>query len=107
MFFPRFILNKGGIPALESTAVSVGTNVTFTFNSYPWLLRYVGLVLFKLSEIPSGTTTTLPIVFKIDNSEVAAQSNVGVALTAADITAEGLFLGYYNAITGELKLLTI
>lgn len=107
MFFPSFILNRKGIPALESTSVTAGSSsVVYAFNSYPWLTRYVGLVLFRLDEVPSGTATTLPVALRIGGAELSATDNTGAAVTAAGIGGEGLYMAWCNTVSGELKILT-
>jgi len=108
MRFPYFVTNKRGIPCLESQSVSVNgtTNVRFTFKEYPFLQSFAGLILFKLSAIPSGTTTTLLLVAVINGKEVPLTDYAGTALTVASLTSEGIHAAYGNSSSAELALLT-
>ena len=56
-------VNRGGIPCLRSTSVTVTTtDVRFDFNSHRNVGGpFVGLVIVQLAQpIPAGTTATLP-----------------------------------------------
>lgn len=103
-----YYANRGGIPRIESQSVAVnGTeNVAFTFSSDIRFARnYSGLVLVKLSQaVPSGTTTTLPVVFtSADGGTRPLVGKGGAAVTAADITGTGIYLVYYE--NGTLQLM--
>lgn len=106
---PFILANRGGIPRLESTGVTVGTdNVKFQFNRHPFLLRqFNGLILFRLAQpIPTGTTATLPIVF--DTNGIAKNvTKIGdTNVLVSDITGTGIYLGYYESQFDTLQLLT-
>jgi hypothetical protein len=65
-----------------------------------------GLILVYLSEeIPTGTTTTLPIRF----SMAGTTSNVTLAggdnLTVADLLGVGVYLLYYDRMADTLQLI--
>lgn len=107
---PFILANRQGIPRLETTGVTVGTNdVQFSFNNHPFLFRnFNGLLLIKISQqIPTGTTATLPIVF---NTNGTRQRNVtkigGTNVLVSDITGTGIYLAYYESDTNTLQLLT-
>lgn len=112
MILPAYInVNAGGIPTLRSLSVTVTTtNVQFDFNNHRNVGRpYRGLLIVNLAQaIPSGTTTTLPIVFTTSSSN--EQSVVGLnnaPITVAQITGTGIYLFWYESSTNTLQLINI
>lgn len=104
----NFMSNRGGIPRLQSTGVNVtATDVQFSFNADATFSRnYSGLVLVRLAQaIPSGTTTTLPIVFTSSAGTQAVTTYNGAAVTVAEITGTGIYLLYYDRATNILQLI--
>lgn len=103
-------VNVNGIPCLRSTSVTVGANdVRFDFNSHQNVGRpYVGLVIVQLAQpIPTGTTTTLPIVFTTGGGNPATLTTYnGTDVTVADIAGTGVFLVWVDTQTGVVQLLT-
>lgn len=103
-------VNVNGIPALRSTAVSVSTTeVRFDFNSHRNVGRpFVGIVVVQLAQaIPTGTTTTLPVVFTTDGGNAANLTSYnGDNVTVADIAGTGVYLVWVNTQTGDVQLLT-
>lgn len=105
--WPFQYVNQRGIPTIKSQGVTVSaTSVDFKFNP-DWNSRpFRGLLLVYLAdEIPTGTTTTLPIRF----SMAGTTSNVTVAgganLTVADLPGVGVYLFYYDRFSDTLQLL--
>lgn len=101
-------VNINGIAALESTGVSVSTDsVKYTMRpSFSSNVPYKGIILVKLSQsIPEGTTTTLPIVLSMNGFDQNLTVYGGDNLTVADFAGTGVYLVYYNRVTGELQLL--
>lgn len=109
MINPAYLMsNRGGIPRLQSTGVDVGTaEVAFTFASdFTFTRNYSGLVLMRFAqEIPSGTTTTLPVVVKSSAGTQALTSLGGSAVTVAQIPGAGIVLAYYDRDAGTLQML--
>lgn len=103
-------VNRGGIPALRSTAVTVNTtDVRFDFNSHPNVGRpFVGVIAVQLAQaIPTGTTTTLPIMFTTDGGSAANLTTYnGENVTVADIAGTGVFLVWVDTQSGGVQLLT-
>lgn len=103
-------VNVNGIPALRSTEVSVSTTeVRFDFNSHRNVGRpFVGIVVVQLAQaIPTGTTTTLPVVFTTDGGNAANLTTYnGENVTVADIAGTGIYLVWVNTQTGDVQLLT-
>lgn len=99
--------NINGIPRVESNNVTVSTSsVVFALNARLSFVRYNGLVLVKLNQsIPSGTTTTLPVVVTSANGDVPLVKVGGDAVTVADITGIGVYLLYYDNASNTLQAL--
>lgn len=103
-------VNVNGIPALRSTAVSVSTTeVRFDFNSHRNVGRpFVGIIAVQLAQaIPTGTTTTLPVVFTTDGGNAAnLTTSNGENVTVADIAGTGVYLVWVDTQSGNVQLLT-
>lgn len=111
MLLPAYInVNQSGIPALKSLSVTVGTsNVRFDFNNHRNVGRpFRGLLVVNLAQsIPTGTTSTLPIVFTSDEGNVAEVTTFnGNPVTVADIPGTGIYIFWYESQTDSLQLLT-
>jgi len=89
--------NKGGIPRLEATSVSVGTsNVTFSFQPHNFLsVPYSGLILFKLPSY-TAPTTAVPVVFNTNGKTQAVTTINGEEVTSAELNGSGIYLAYYE-----------
>lgn len=103
-------VNVGGIPCLRSTAVTVSTTeVRFDFNAHRNVGRpFVGLVVVQLAQaIPTGTTTTLPIVFTTEGGNPANLTTYnGDNVTVADVAGTGVYLVFVDTQSGLVQLLT-
>ena len=105
--WPFQYVNIKGIPTIESRSVVVSdTSVDFKFNP-DWNSRpFRGLLLVYLSEeIPSGTTTTLPIRFSMAGTTSNVTYAGGDNVTVADLPGVGVHLFYYDRLTDTLQLL--
>lgn len=109
MILPAYInVNINGIPTLSSNSVSVGaTQVSFDFNNHRNIGRpFRGLLIVRLAQtIPTGTTTTLPIVFTSDggNAQSLTKEN-GDVVTVADIIGTGIYILWYESQTNTLTV---
>ncbi len=103
-------VNVNGIPCLRSTAVTVSTTeVRFDFNSHANVGRpFVGIVAVQLAQaIPTGTTTTLPVVFTTNGGNAANLTTYdGEDVTVADIAGTGIYLVWVDSQSGVVQLLT-
>lgn len=101
----RYISNAGGIPRFESNSVSVGTsNVSFALTNAGnyFSNNFNGLILIKFNQsIPSGTTTSLPIVV---NNNIPVVTYNGADVTVADWQGTGIYLVYYD--TKEIQIIS-
>ena len=105
-----FWSNKFGIPRVQSTSVTVGTSdVEFYFDGNRLLSNtYSGLILIKIEQsIPTGTTTTLPIVFNSTNGKQNVTTYNGVNLTVENFPGTGIYLMYYDRSTNNLQVLGV
>ena len=103
-------VNQNGVPTLSSNSVVVTTTaVQYDFTNYRVANGpYRGLIIFRLAQpIPTGTTTTLPIVFTSDGGNAKSVTGYdGEAVTAADLAGTGVYLAWYEGQTDTLQLLT-
>ncbi|MBO5217551.1 MAG: hypothetical protein J6B41_07400 [Alistipes sp.] len=107
---PYINVNANGIPTLSSLSVNVtATQVAFDFNNHRNIgAPYRGLLIIRLAQaIPTGTTTTLPVVFTSSggNAQPLTTYN-GEPVTVADIAGTGVYLVWYESATNTLQLLT-
>lgn len=111
MILPAFInVNRGGIPALRSNSIVVtSSEIQYDFNNHRNVgTPFRGLLVINLAQaIPTGASTTLPIVFTSDGSNPLALTTFnGNAVTAADITGTGIYLVWYEDQTNTLQLIS-
>lgn len=103
---PFIMANRGGIPRLEATGVTVGTsNVTFNFRNHQFLNNpnFIGLVLFKLPAY-TAPATAVPIIFNTNGSQEPLTKIGGDPVTSAELNLAGIYLAVYD--NGTLQLLT-
>lgn len=106
---PFILANKSGIPRIKSTSVAVGASaVQFDFQNHPFLTRpFVGLLLIKIDQdIPTGTTTTLPITFNTNGVSKTLLWHDDEEVTVANWSGKGIYLAVYDSTTGKLQLLS-
>lgn len=107
--FPFSWVNRRGSTAIASTSVTVNSdNVIFSFRNHAFLnANYRGTIFVNISQaIPSGTTTTLPIVFETNGKTQAVTKYNGVPLTVADIVGTGVYMFWFERDTSTLQLMT-
>lgn len=94
---------------IESSQVSATTSdVVYTIPNRAFgNLNSKGLVLLKLNQaIPSGTTTTLPVVLSSNTTTQPVTTFGDAAITASQITGAGVYLAYYDKTSNTMQLLT-
>ena len=111
MLLPTYInVNRGGIPAISSLSVNVTTTeVQFDFNNHRNIgAPFRGLLIVRLNQaIPTGTTTTLPIVFTSGGGNPQRLTGFnGADITVAQISGTGIYLCWFEHTTNTLQLLT-
>jgi hypothetical protein len=66
-----------------------------------------GLVLVNLTtEIPTGTTGTLPVRLTMSGFTSAVTTYGGTPLTVADIAGIGMYLFYYDRVRDILQIMS-
>lgn len=93
----------------ETTGVEVtSTSVIFTLPNNTFLYSApCGIVPIHIKQdIPSGTTQTLPIMFKINNETQSVVLPNGTSLTAAGITS-GVYLFFYDKRFDVLQIIGV
>lgn len=108
MFNPFIMANTRGIPRIESTGTTTtATDLIYNFNDNgSFGIRFAGLIIVKLPTQPAGVTGTFPVRFGSNNSSVPLTTLGGTVVTAAQLTASGIYLAFYDSNTGQLQLLT-
>lgn len=107
--YPFSWVNRRGSAAVGSTGVTIGTNaVVFSFRNHAFVnANYRGTVFVNLRQaIPTGTTTTLPILFETNGVTQAVTKFGGAALTVADLTGTGVYQLWFERDTNTLQLMT-
>ena len=107
--YPFAWVNRRGSAAIASTGVTVNTaNVVFTFRNHSFVnANYRGTVFVNLRQsIPTGTTTTLPILFETNGATKAVTKFNGGPLTVADIPGTGVVQLWFERDMNTLQLMT-
>lgn len=108
MSYPFQFVNRRGSAALATTGVTVNTdNVVFSFQNHAFLNAwYRGTIYINLVQaIPSGTTSTLPIVFETNGVTQEVTKVGNTALTVADITGTGIYEFWFDKSSNLLQLI--
>lgn len=107
--YPFNFANRNGIPMIETTSVTVGTdNVILALPNrvFRWL-NDKGVILLRVNQaIPEGTTATLPIVFQSNDFTQPLTNVGGAAITVAQIPGTGVYMIYYDKDANLMQLLT-
>lgn len=107
--YPFSWVNRRGSAAVGSTGVSVSTtSVTFSFRNHAFVnANYMGTVFVNLRQaVPTGTTTTLPILFETNGVTQAVTKFNGEALTVADLPGTGVYQFWFERDTNTLQIMT-
>ena len=104
---PNITVNAGGLPYISNTNVTVGTesvDIALGFRR----IQPVGLLLVRMENaIPTGTSGTLPINLTLNGVTRSLTNMDGSAVTAADITSNGVLLVFNDKFNGILQLMSI
>lgn len=98
--------NAGGIPYIPSTNVTVGTesvDIALGFRR----IQPIGYFTVRMaSEIPTGTTGTLPVTLTMNGTTRSLTLPNGTPVTAADLEAVSVFLVFNDRFNGVLTLMS-
>lgn len=109
MWYPFNFVNRRGVAVIDVANINVtADNVIFVLpdNSFRYLENR-GVIYLKINvEIPTGTTTTLPVILQSNNTTLPLVNVGGVAITVADIPSTGVYQIYYDKSSNLLQLMT-
>ena len=98
--------NAGGIPYISSTNVTVGTesvDIALGFRR----IQPVGYFTVRMeSQIPDGTTGTLPITLTLNGTTRALTLPNGTAVTAADLESVLVFEVFNDRFNSLLTIMS-
>lgn len=101
--------NTNNPVALRSISVTVTANdVQFVFRNRPNLGRpyFGGLYAYLAQAIPTGTTSTLPVIFTSDGGVPTPVVGIDdIPITVAEITGAGVYHLFYDQAAGRLQLI--
>lgn len=105
--FNNVTTNAGGLPYISSTNVTVGTesvDIALGFRR----IQPIGYFTVRLTDaIPTGTTTTLPIMLTMNGTTRALTLFDGTPVTVAElIGGTGVFLVFNDRFNGILQLMS-
>ena len=104
--FPMQYSNINGIPNIKSRKVTV-TDTAVNFGFRPDFDRnpFRGLLLVYLTEVPTGTATTLTVELTMAGNSTPLTLPGGTVATLADVPTPGVFLVFYDRIDNILQLI--
>ena len=106
--YPFNFANRLGIPMIESTNITVNTdNVVIGIPKRAFrFLNGNGVILFRLNTALPEAAGTLPILFASNEFTQAVTLVGGDAVTASQLTGNGIYLIYYDKGSNLLQLMT-
>ena len=107
--FPYQYINVNGIPTIKTQSVVVSdTAVTYKFAPDFDGRPFRGLILVYISEeVPTGTTTTLPVQFSMAGTTSTVTVAGGANVTVADLPGTGIYLVYFDRWADTLQVLNV
>lgn len=104
--FPYQYSNINGIPRIKARRVTVNADtVDFGFNPDWDRNPFSGILIVYLTDLPEGTTETLPVRFNMAGNTLNVTLAGGVNATVADLPNPGVFLVFYDRIDNILQLI--
>lgn len=104
--FPYQYSNINGIPRIKARRVTVNTDtVDFGFNPDWDRNPFSGILIVYLTDLPEGTTETLPVRFNMAGNTLNVTLAGGTNATVADLPNPGVFLVFYDRIDNILQLI--
>ena len=101
---PNITVNAGGIPVLQSTNISVGTesvNIGLGFRN----IRPMGKFIVELSDIiPADATATLPVTLTLNGTTRALTLPNGNPVTAEQLIGVNIIEVFNDRFRGLLVL---
>lgn len=104
-----YIGNRAGIPVITTTPIVGTSDVRITLPNH--IFRFLGqrgkLTINFSSVIPSGTTTTLPVVISVNNQTLPLTNEAGIALTVASIANTLTFDVYFDKQLNVIRVTSV
>ena len=102
----NIVTNAGGVPMIQSTKTTVGTesiDIAFGFRR----IQPVGYFTVSVSDvIPADATATLPVTLTMNGTTRNLTLPNGEQVTAAELLNTSVFLVLNNRFTGTLALMS-
>ena len=102
-----YIGNRGGVPAITTTATINTSNVVIILPNH--IFRYLGnrgIVVVNLTQPITSTTTTLPILVSVNGNTAPLTNNSGTELTVADVANILVFEIYFDKSLNVLRVIS-
>lgn len=104
-----YIGNRAGIPIITTTPVVNTSNVIITLPNH--IFRFLGqkgkVTINFNSIIPSGTTTTLPVLISVNGQTLALTNETGTAITVASIANTLTFDVYFDKQLNVIRVISV
>lgn len=100
----NYIGNRGGVPLIDATLATAGTESTAAVYSIPnHTFRFIGNAGIVVVNFDTATTSATGITFQTNNGQTQTlTSSAGTAVTTVTI---GLHLAVFNKHTNTLSLI--
>ena len=98
--------NAGGIPYLNSTNVTIGTETVDIALGFRRIQPVGYLTVFVDDAIPTGTTGTLPVTITLNGTTRALTLPNGTPVTAAELIGVNVFTTFNDRFRGILTLMS-
>lgn len=104
--FGNITTNAGGIPYIQSTNVTVGTETVDIALGFRRIQPLGYLTIRMDTQIPTGTTGTLPVTLTLNGTSRALTLPNGTPVTAADLEAVSVMTVFNDRFNGLLVLMS-
>lgn len=100
--------NRAGIPVVTTTPKVDTSNVSITLPNH--IFRFLGqkgiIIINFNSVIPSGTTTTLPLVVSVNGQTLPLTNATGTTITVANISSTLTFQVYFDKQLNVIRVVS-
>lgn len=100
--------NRAGIPVVITSPKIDTSNVSITLPNH--IFRFLGqkgiIIINFNSVIPSGTTTTLPLVISVNGQTLPLTDATGTAITVANISNTLTFQVYFDKQLNVIRVVS-
>lgn len=104
--FANVTTNAGGIPYINNTNVTVGTDAVDIALGFRRIQPIGYFTVHMDNPIPTDATTTLPITLTMNGTTRNLTLPNGTAVTVADLLATNVFLVFNDRFNGTLVLMS-